>query len=121
MRPSGEKTMTDTSRTIAKKASEHTANGALSNALIDSAELRDRVEEVVSDLAKTARKNVARRSRLAQREARALYRESTRTIKRNPWRTVGMTLLTGIVAGGILIALTGRSPAAPADPVDDDA
>lgn len=99
--------MTDTDKTIAKPTSNHAANGLLPAALIDSAELRSKVEAVVTDLAKTARKNALRHRRLAKREAVALYRQSTRTIKRNPWRTVGLTLLTGVVAGG-LIALTRR-------------
>lgn len=106
--------MTDTNRTIAETTPERAANGALRTALTESAELRNKVEEVITDLAKAARKNALRKQKLAKREARALYRQSTRTIKRNPWRTVGLTLLAGVVAGG-LVALTRTPPAPDAD------
>ncbi len=85
------------------------ANGAARHPLPpESARLLAQAENAVTDLAHSLRDTADRQSKLAKRQARKLYRQSSATIKHNPWRAVGAALLTGIVAGGLLM-LTRRT------------
>ena len=102
--------MTELSRTPAQtKSTRGSANGDARSMLLDYPKaLRDKAERTVTDVAHTLRDTADKQSKVAKRQARKLYRTSSPAIKRNPWRTVGIALLTGIVAGS-LIAMSRRS------------
>ncbi len=88
-----------------RSAARRVANGIARHAAPD--DLRAKAEHTVSELAHDLRETVDKQGKLAKRQARTLYRDSSAAIKHHPWRAIGIALLVGAVAGG-MIALTRR-------------
>lgn len=76
------------------------------------------VKTAVTDLAHSLRDTADKRSKLAKLQARKLYRKSSTRIKHNPWRAVGVALLTGILAGGLLMMSRRTGYTTPAESSD---
>lgn len=99
--------MTTADRIIERTKERAGISNGVAKELLNSTEFKEKAEKAVSDLAHNLLNTATRQSKVAKKQARQLYRQSSATIKRHPWEMVGAAVVTGIFIG-VLFAIGRR-------------
>lgn len=93
--------MTTTNRTVARTSDRSGISNGVAQELLNSTEFKEKAEKAVSDLAHSLMDTATKQSKIAKKQARQLYRQSSATIKRHPWEMIGAAVVTGIFIGAL--------------------